>query len=68
MDYRTIAFYVSLVLIVGCLLEIYARKKEAVKVEKDSRGKVISNMRSIKGPLLLLAASVITAIATRLST
>jgi len=68
MDYRTIAFYVSLLLIVGSLLEIYARKKEVVKVEKDSRGKVISSTRSINGPLLLLAASVITAIATRLST
>ena len=67
MDYRTIGFYLSLVLIVGSLIEIYARKKETIKVEKNSRGKVISSTRSIKGPLLLLAASVITAIATRLS-
>jgi len=67
MDYRTIVVYLSLFLVVGSLLEIYARKKEAVKVERNSRGKVISSTRSVTGPVLLLVAAVVTAIATRVT-
>jgi len=65
MDYRSVIFYVALFLIAGSLLEIYVRKKERVKVEKSSKGRVLSSTRSISIPLLLLGGSIVAAIAAR---
>lgn len=65
MDYRSIILYLALFLIVGSLAEIYARKQEKVKVERDRRGRVVSATRSIGYPLLLLLAAIIVALAAR---
>ncbi|TRZ57453.1 MAG: hypothetical protein D4S02_13700 [Rhodocyclaceae bacterium] len=65
MDYLTITFYLALVMIAGSLAEIVARKKERVKEERNSKGRIISDTRSIRNPVLLLIVSIITAIATR---
>ena len=64
-DYRSLVFYLALFLIFGSLAEIYVRKREAVKVEKNSRGKIVSNSRSIRFPILLLIAAILTSLAAR---
>ena len=65
MDYRSIILYLALFLIVGSLAEIYVRKKEKVKVERNRRGEIISKTRSVGYPLLLLLAAIIVALAAR---
>ena len=66
MDYKEIAFYLSLLFIVGSLAEIYSRKKEYAELQKANRGKkFVAPFRGILFPMLLLFCTIITAVAIR---
>lgn len=63
MEYRELIFYLSLMLILGAIAEIYVRQKGlGVKEERMRDGKVVSDKRSILPPLGLLVVSIVVAV------
>lgn len=65
MDYRSTILYLALFLIAASLLEIIVRKRERVKVEKNSKGRVVSNTRSVRMPVLLMVGAIVAALLAR---
>lgn len=66
MEYRSVIFYLALILILGSLAEIYVRQKDRVKVERNRQGKIIPYNRRLRPPILLLIVAIIIAVATSL--
>lgn len=65
MEYQELVYYLSLMLILGAIAEIYVRQKGLGVKEKRMRdGKVITNKRSILPPLGLLVLSIVVAVLT----
>ena len=65
MEYQELIFYLSLMLIIGAIAEIYVRQKGlGVKEERMRDGKIVSNRRSILPPLGLLVLSIVVAVMT----
>lgn len=64
MDYQTGIFYIALLLILGCLAEIYVRSKGMGESREKVRGVVVQKKRSIGPPFLLLLASIVVAVLT----
>lgn len=65
MEYQELIHYLSLMLILGSIAEIYVRQKGlGVKEERMRDGKVVTNKRSIMPPLGLLVLSIVVAVLT----
>jgi hypothetical protein len=65
METKTMLYYLSLLLIVGSIAEIYTRAKGlGAAVQKDRKGKVIPYQSKLVGPILLGIISIVLAIAT----
>ncbi|MDP3511958.1 MAG: hypothetical protein Q8S20_04350 [Sulfuritalea sp.] len=64
MDTRTIIFYVSLLLIVGTVAELYVRIKGIGGNVEKLRGVVVPKRPMLGPPVLLLIAAVIVAVVT----
>lgn len=65
MEYQELVYYLSLMLILGAIAEIYVRQKGlGVKENRMRDGKIVSNKRSILPPLGLLVLSIVVAVMT----
>lgn len=65
MEYQELIYYLSLMLILGAVAEIYVRQKGlGVKENRMRDGKIVSNKRSILPPLGLLVLSIVVAVLT----
>jgi len=65
MEYQEIVYYLSLMLILGAIAEIYVRQKGLGEKEKRTReGKTVADKRSILPPLGLLVLSIVVAVLT----
>jgi len=65
MEYQEIIYYLSLMLILGAIAEIYVRQKGlGVKENRMRDGKIVSDKRSILPPLGLLVLSIAVAVMT----
>lgn len=65
MEYQELVYYLSLMLILGAIAEIYVRQKGlGVKEDRMRDGKIVSNKRSILPPLGLLVLSIVVAVMT----
>lgn len=65
MEYQEIIYYLSLMLILGAIAEIYVRQKGlGVKEDRMRDGRIISNRRSILPPLGMLVLSIVVAVMT----
>jgi hypothetical protein len=65
MEYQELIYYLSLMLILGTVAEIYVRQKGmGVKEDRMRDGKIVSNRRSILPPLGLLVLSIVVAVLT----
>jgi hypothetical protein len=65
MEYQELIYYLSLILILGAVAEIYVRQKGlGVKENRMRDGKIVSNKRSILPPLGLLVLSIVVAVLT----
>jgi hypothetical protein len=65
MEYRELIFYLSLILILGTIAEVYVRQTGMGAREDRMRdGKIVSNKRSILPPLGLLVLSIVVAVMT----
>lgn len=65
MEYQELIYYLSLMLILGAVAEIYVRQKGLGVKEKRMRdGKIVSNKRSILPPFGLLVLSIVVAVLT----
>ena len=63
METKSIIFYLSLLLIVGSVAEIYTRVKGlGAVVSKDRKGHIIPYKAKLLGPILLGIASIVVAI------
>ncbi len=64
MEYRSVIFYLALLLIVGCLAELYVRLNGMGENTEKVRGVIISKKAKLGPPLLFLVAAIITAAMT----
>ena len=63
MEYQELIYYLSLMLVLGSVAEIYVRQRGlGVKEKKMRDGRLISNRRSILPPFGLLILSIVIAV------
>lgn len=64
MEYRSVVFYLALILIVGSLAEFYVRFKGIGEMNEKVRGVTISKPPKLAPPIILLIVSIIVAVLT----
>ena len=64
MDYRTGIFYLALILVVGCVAELYVRTKGLGESQEKVRGVLVRNKPKLGPPVMLLVASIVVAALT----
>lgn len=64
MEYRSVIFYLALIIIVGCLAELYVRISGMGERTEKVRGVTISEKPKLVPPVVFLIAAIITAAMT----
>lgn len=64
MDYRSVIFYVALLLIVGCVAELYVRINGMGERLEKVRGVIVSKTPKLASPILFLISAIVIAAMT----
>ncbi len=64
MDYQTGTFYIALLIILGCVAELYVRSKGLGESQEKVRGVIVQKERRLGPPFFLLVASIVVAVLT----
>ncbi len=64
MDPRTVIFYVALILVAGCIAELYVRMNRIGENVEKVRGVVVAKKPKLGPPMALLVVAIIAAAAT----
>jgi hypothetical protein len=64
MDYRTVAFYLAIIFIIGSIVEIYVRMKGIGERVEKIKGVVVNKPPSLGPPFVFLVFSIVLAVMT----
>lgn len=64
MDYRSVIFYVALLLIVGCVAELYVRINGMGERLEKVRGVIVSKTPKLASPIVFLISAIVIAAMT----
>lgn len=64
MEYSSVIFYLALIVILGCIAEIYVRLKGVGENVEKIRGVVVPNKPRLGPPIALLIAAIVVLIIT----
>jgi hypothetical protein len=64
MDYRTVAFYLAIIFIIGSIVEIYVRMKGIGERIEKIKGVVVTKTPRLGPPVVFLVFSIVLAVMT----